>query len=963
MKNYLRFLAVALLVLPVFAQAAITVPWNATSTEKGYITPNLVNGNSPWLVVSGTGTSTFSGPIRSTCFSTNGTSCISGGTTYTATFPISISGSVISFLGLSTSTAAVVGNIPYFSAANTFANVATTSATINNGLTGLLTTINSGGTQTIGLATIAANSVLGNITGSIAVPGAIATSSLFLNASASNTGLLTSTDWSTFNGKQAAGNYITALTGDITASGPGSAAATLATVNGNVGSFTNANITVNAKGLITAAANGSSSGSGTISTSTNLVSGQVDFSTGASTIGNDSGFFWDNTNKRLGIGTITPSLPVTAYRTLSAPSGGLSGVAQFTAENTSNIGTADFGPVNVFGMKDPLSTAPTNIGDMGFVSNTINGTTTGKFIVRAYYQGAPFTSGQYSNAFVYDAQTGDFAVGTTTPSSVLCDTDSICVYDNTFARIRMTASSTTGHIVQGFFDARSDAPATQRFQFGTKSNDPLAFLTNDNVRMTVSTKGFLGIGTATPAWVLQVSTTSATTAFVPQFAISDQNGGTDLKHLTFTYQKGTFYLATSSDALATSSIAALTMNSSGNFGIASTSPTQKLSVNGGGWFSGSSFHVGPIADNLLGGPCTADATVCSELVGSDNTTGGVTQIIENTNAGTSAYSDLFFANDNTMSGGVITNYAVLNFNSHAYADTTFGTAFAIPDQFALYNVAGPTLIGSTPASGYVNFLVGGAAASNEIARFTSTSLGIATTSPHAVIAANAGNTQATRNLLELSYSTGATNSSTTTVLTVASSSAPTLGVGTTSPWRSLSVTGTVGFDGLTAVSATQAGALCLSASKEVTNDSVACVVSSQRYKQDIQALSTKDALTQTLKLTPVSFYYKPDFNGALQTDPNFNGEQVGFIAEDVQKVNPDLIVVDNSSVTFEGKTTPAGTPQSVRYQNLTAILAGAIQEQQKEIDGIASSAESNWQWFAIGLLVLWNLYLTFRRRK
>lgn len=60
--------------------------------------------------------------------------------------------------------------------------------------------------------------------------------------------------------KQATGNYITALTGDLTASGPGSAAATLATVNSDVGSFTNANITVNAKGLITAASNGSASG-------------------------------------------------------------------------------------------------------------------------------------------------------------------------------------------------------------------------------------------------------------------------------------------------------------------------------------------------------------------------------------------------------------------------------------------------------------------------------------------------------------------------------------------------------------------------------------------------------------------------------------------------------------------------------------------------------------------------------
>ena len=51
------------------------------------------------------------------------------------------------------------------------------------------------------------------------------------NAASGITGCLTGTDWDTFNNKQAAGNYITALTGDVIASGPGSASVSFAVGN------------------------------------------------------------------------------------------------------------------------------------------------------------------------------------------------------------------------------------------------------------------------------------------------------------------------------------------------------------------------------------------------------------------------------------------------------------------------------------------------------------------------------------------------------------------------------------------------------------------------------------------------------------------------------------------------------------------------------------------------------------
>jgi hypothetical protein len=107
---------------------------------------------------------------------------------------------------------------------------------VNAGLTGDVTTVGT-------VATLA------TVNGT---PGIFGSSSLVPVITVNAKGLITNVGTAAV---QPPGNYITALTGDVTATGPGSVAATLATVNGAPGTFGSAAlipiITVNGKGLVT----------------------------------------------------------------------------------------------------------------------------------------------------------------------------------------------------------------------------------------------------------------------------------------------------------------------------------------------------------------------------------------------------------------------------------------------------------------------------------------------------------------------------------------------------------------------------------------------------------------------------------------------------------------------------------------------------------------------------------------
>ena len=125
--------------------------------------------------------------------------------------------------------------------------------------------------------------------------------------------------------------------------------------------------------------------------------------------------------------------------------------------------------------------------------------------------------------------------------------------------------------------------------------------------------------------------------------------------------------------------------------------------------------------------------------------------------------------------------------------------------------------------------------------------------------------------------------------------------------------------------------LCLNASNElVVGTNSDCSSSSMRFKNNINALSDDSGLAEVMKLNPVSFFYKPEFNGALQTNANYSGEQVGFIAEEVGQVDPRLVTLEADGTTIHG----------VRYEKITAVVVKALKELASTVSGFADAFTS-----------------------
>jgi hypothetical protein len=93
--------------------------------------------------------------------------------------------------------------------------------------------------------------------------------------------------------------------------------------------------------------------------------------------------------------------------------------------------------------------------------------------------------------------------------------------------------------------------------------------------------------------------------------------------------------------------------------------------------------------------------------------------------------------------------------------------------------------------------------------------------------------------------------------------------------------------------------------------------SSERFKDDIRPMD--NASEVILDLKPVTFRYKK------QIDPG-GTSQFGLVAEEVEKVNPDLVVRDK-----EGK------PYSVRYDAVNAMLLNEFLKEHRKVEELQAS--------------------------
>lgn len=431
-------------------------------------------------------------------------------------------------------------------------------------------------TLTLGNLTDAGTDGITVTGGTGAVVGAGTSLSQHVSDSTHN-GYLSSTDWTTFNNKQPAGSYITALTGDVTATGPGSSAATVAKIQGTTVSGTTGttNVVFSASPTLT----------GTITAAAANFSGAI---TASNFSGSSSG-------------TNTGDVTLTAFgSTPSANGASLSGQAlTLQPADATHPGGVTTGSQTFAGTKTFTSTIAADISGNAATATSATTATTATNATNVATTATNATNASFFPTFVASSSSSNQGIDTATGLSFNPSTNTLTT--TTFAGNATSATTaTTATTATNATNVATTSVSTNASFFplfvasSTNSNQAvdlgtgLTFNPSTNNMTTTTFTGALS-GNATTATTAttatnatNVATTSVATnaSFFPLFVASSSNGNqaADLgTGLTFNPSTNTLSTTTFVGAL-TGTASGNTTYTPNNHGVVLSSATNAMTV-------------------------------------------------------------------------------------------------------------------------------------------------------------------------------------------------------------------------------------------------------------------------------------------------------------------------------------------------------------------------------------------------
>jgi len=268
-------------------------------------------------------------------------------------------------------------------------------------------------------------------------------------------------------------------------------------------------------------------------------------------------------------------------------------------DRTNNYGDIALGTRNASGMNEWMRiTSDGNVGigttspySLFSLSNNLNTTAnTPLFTV------ASTTAGTATSTHFTILANGNVGIGTSSPSSILSIggtpliTTDTSDGDNTKSLFLSGGGGNAANITRGaflgLFGNQVDVDANKgSIQFtaglgdGSSNVGDIRFSAGagEPERMRITESGLVGIGTSTPIGLVQ-STTNFPSLLI-NYVLTDNTAGADLKHWYMNSYAGNFLIGSIDDSYA--GTVRLTIDSSGNVGIGTTTPNTRLHVSSG----------------------------------------------------------------------------------------------------------------------------------------------------------------------------------------------------------------------------------------------------------------------------------------------------------------------------------------------------------------------------------------------